>query len=227
MTPTLRKLNLTAHIALSVAWIGAAAAFLVLPVAGLTTQDESIVRGAYLSMDLICLYSIVPLSFAALGTGLIQSLGTQWGLFRHYWVLAKFLLTTVAVAVLQMHQFAAIKAAKIVLEAPVGTLSQVELRKLGFDLLRASGLGIVALLVVMTLSVYKPWGLTNYGWRKQDQRRIDPLISPQAVEAMPMGGLGGNLAGNFNPWLVIGVGVFVLAIVISMHLSGHSFHQGH
>lgn len=226
MTPPLRKLNLTAHIALSVAWIGAAAAFLVLAVAGLTTQNEFIVRGAYLSMDLICRYSIVPLSLAALGTGLIQSLGTQWGLIRHYWVLTKFLLTTLAVVILQMHQFAAIKAGKMVLEAPVGTLPQVELRELGFDLLRASGLGIVVLLLVLILSVYKPWGLTSYGWRKQE-RRIDPLISHQTKEAIPMGGFGGDLPRRFKPLLMIGVGLFVLAMVISMHLSSHHFHHGH
>jgi hypothetical protein len=40
------------------------------------------------------------LSFASLLTGVVQSLGTPWGLFRHYWVLAKLLLTVLAVIVL-------------------------------------------------------------------------------------------------------------------------------
>src|SRR3981081_2425986 len=45
-------------------------------------------------------FVIVPLAFASLLSGLIQSLGTPWGLFRHYWVLVKLLLTTFATIVL-------------------------------------------------------------------------------------------------------------------------------
>ena len=41
-------------------------------------------RGAYLAMDLIGWFVIVPLSLASLLTGLVQALGTTWGLFRHY-----------------------------------------------------------------------------------------------------------------------------------------------
>ena len=44
------------------------------------------VRAAYLVTALIGWLVIVPLSFAVLVTGLVQSLGTEWGLFRHYWV---------------------------------------------------------------------------------------------------------------------------------------------
>jgi len=41
-------------------------------------------------------YIIVPLCLASLLTGLIMSLATKWGLFRHYWVTVKFLLTIVS-----------------------------------------------------------------------------------------------------------------------------------
>lgn len=62
------------------------ASFLVLSIAGLTSRNAEIVRGAYLSMNVIGQFVIIPLSLAALMTGLVQSLGTHWGLFRHYWV---------------------------------------------------------------------------------------------------------------------------------------------
>ncbi len=84
MTPALRKLNLTAHVTSSVGWLGAVASFLVLSIAGLTSENADSVRGAYVAMNLIGQFMIVPLSLAALATGLIQSLGTHWGLFRHY-----------------------------------------------------------------------------------------------------------------------------------------------
>src|SRR5213592_2841847 len=100
MAPSLRKFALTAHVTSSVGLLGSIAAFLALAVAGLTRQDAQIVRAAYLAMDLTARFVIVPLAFASLLTGLIQSLGTPWGLFRHYWVLAKLLLTVFVTIVL-------------------------------------------------------------------------------------------------------------------------------
>jgi hypothetical protein len=100
MTPRLRKFALTAHVTSSVGWLGAVAAFLALAVASLTSQDAQMVRAAYLAMELTAWFVIVPLAFASLLTGLVQSLGTKWGLFRHYWVLAKLLLTVLATIVL-------------------------------------------------------------------------------------------------------------------------------
>src|SRR5881628_3305955 len=82
MAPSLRKFALTAHVTSSVGLLGSIAAFLALAVAGLTSQDAQIVRAAYLAMDLAARFVIVPLAFASLLTGLIQSLGTPWGLFR-------------------------------------------------------------------------------------------------------------------------------------------------
>lgn len=79
MTPYLRKLALTVHIASSVRWLGAVAAFLVLSIAGFRSQNPEIARGAYLSMNLIGELIIVPLGIATLLTGLVQSLGTHWG----------------------------------------------------------------------------------------------------------------------------------------------------
>src|SRR5213082_3605560 len=100
MTPTVRKLTITAHVTFSVGWLGAVAAFLVLAIAGLTNQDTQIAHSAYFAMELTARFVIVPLAFATLLSGLVQSLGTPWGLVRHYWVLVKLLLTTFATIVL-------------------------------------------------------------------------------------------------------------------------------
>ena len=93
MTPGLRRFVLTAHVASSVGWLGAVVAYLALAVAALTNQDAQTVRAAWIAMGLTGRFVIVPLSLASLLIGLVQSLSTPWGLFRHYWVLAKFLLT--------------------------------------------------------------------------------------------------------------------------------------
>jgi hypothetical protein len=166
MPPILRKLALTAHVTTSVGWLGAVASFLALALAGLASQDEETVRAAYLAMDLTTWFVIVPLSIASLLTGLVQSLGTSWGLFRHYWVLIKLLLTVVATFLLLVHTQPITFMATVVVATP---LSGADLREVRMQLVFDAGAALLLLLVVTALSVYKPRGLTRYGWRKQRQ----------------------------------------------------------
>jgi uncharacterized membrane protein len=103
MPPRLRKLALTAHVTSSVGWIGAVVVFVGLAVVGLTSQDGQTVRGAYLVMEPAAWFVLVPFAFASLFTGLVMSLGTTWGLFRHYWVVFKLLITAFATLVLLIY----------------------------------------------------------------------------------------------------------------------------
>src|SRR5829696_1449555 len=103
MNPGLRKLALTAHVTASVGWLGGVLVYLALVIAALTAQDPQRVRTWYVTMELIGWNVLVPLSFASLLTGLIQSLGTSWGLFRHYWVVFKLVLTVFATLILLLH----------------------------------------------------------------------------------------------------------------------------
>ena len=77
MTPPLRKFALTAHVVSSVGWLGAVAVFLGLSIAGMTSQNLETVRAAYLAMESVGLFVLVPFSLASLLTGLAQSLGTR------------------------------------------------------------------------------------------------------------------------------------------------------
>ena len=79
LAPRLRKFALTTHVVCSVGWLGSVASFLALAIAGVTSDDAQMVRAAYLAMELTGWFVIVPLSLASLITGIIQSLGTQWG----------------------------------------------------------------------------------------------------------------------------------------------------
>src|SRR6266705_857178 len=80
MTPSLRKFALTAHVTSSIGWFGAVAAFLALAIAGLFSQDRELVRAAYLVMGLTTWFVIVPFAFVSLGSGVVSSLFTRWGL---------------------------------------------------------------------------------------------------------------------------------------------------
>jgi hypothetical protein len=165
MTPGLRKFALTTHLTFSVGWIGAVVAYLALGVSAVRSQDAQTVRAAWIAMELTGWFVIVPLALAALLTGLVMALGTPWGLFRHYWVLIALVLTILATVVLLLHMPTVSSVADGAREA-----DGAHLAGLGGDLLHP-GLGLVVLLVITVLNVYKPRGLTRYGWRKQQQRR--------------------------------------------------------
>jgi hypothetical protein len=164
MSPGLRKVALVAHVTFSVGWLGSVAAFLALAVGGLTSGDPQRVRAAYLAMEVIGWFVIVPLSIASLLSGLVQSLGTTWGLFRHWWVVVKLVMTILATIILLVHMQPVGHLATAVAAA---TLSGGELRGLRIQLIADAGAAMVVLLVATTLSIVKPQGLTRYGWRQQ------------------------------------------------------------
>lgn len=169
MTPGLRNFALTAHVASSVGWLGAVAGFLALANAALTSQDDQVVRAAFLVMESLGWYALVPLSFASLLTGLVQSLGTKWGLFRHYWVLFKLLITVVSTFILLAYMETLSYLAGVAAEA---TLSTADLHGLAGSPVVHSSAALLVLLMATALSVYKPQGTTPYGWRKQREHRI-------------------------------------------------------
>lgn len=166
MRPRLRKFALTAHVASSVGWLGAVVAFLGLAVIGLTSPDAPTVRGAYLVMEPAAWLVLVPLAFASLLTGIIQSLGTPWGLARHYWVLFKLGINIVTTVVLltYMETFAAMA------DVAADPSAELDVVRNPSPVIHAAA-ALILLLLAAALSVHKPRGMTRYGWRKQHQQR--------------------------------------------------------
>ncbi len=169
MPPHLRKFMLAVHLASSVGWIGAAAAYLTLVVVVLANQDARTVRDAILVMQVIDWFVIIPLALAALLTGLVMSAGTPWGLFRHYWVLFTLLLTIFGVFVLTEYSLSLRQMAVVAAKPGLAGADLAMLKDPGHAVHTTGGL--VLLLVVTVLNVYKPRGMTRYGWRKQQERR--------------------------------------------------------
>lgn len=170
MTPRLRRFALAAHVASSVGWFGAVVVFLALAVVGLTSQDAQTVRGAYLVMEPAARYVLVPLAFASLLTGLVQSLGTKWGFFRHYWVLFKLLINVFATIVLLLYVQTLSSLADVAAETTLSGDDLGVLRSASPAL--HAGAALLLLLVATTLAVFKPPGLTPYGQRKQHEQRM-------------------------------------------------------
>ena len=166
MAPRLRKFALTAHVACSAGWLGAVAAFLALAVVALTSHDAQTVRGAYLVMEPTAWLVLVPLAFGSLLTGLVQSLGTTWGLFRHYWVVFKLLINVVATIVL----LAYMRTFRFMADVAADPSADLGVVRNASPVLHAA-LALLLLLAATLLAVYKPRGMTRYGRRKQYEQR--------------------------------------------------------
>ena len=177
MAPWLRKACVTAHITSSVGWLGAVAGSLALGVAGLTSEDAPLVRAVYLTLEWTGWYVLVPSSFASLLTGLLVSLGTRWGLLRHYWVVVKLLMNLFATFILLLYMqtlgfLADLAAAQEFAGRDISGLRTAS------PVIHAGG-ALVLLFVAASLSVYKPQGMTRYGQRKQ--RALSPAQRTLAV----------------------------------------------
>lgn len=205
MTLRIRKTALLAHVTFSVGWLGSVAAYLALAAGGLAGNDADLARSAYMSMELIGWAVIVPFSLATLVSGLVQSLGTEWGLFRHYWITVKVLLASVGSLLLLLHMKVVGQMSGI---ARTTTLSVGDFSDIRIKLVVHAAGGLLLLMAATILSIYKPWGMTAYGRRKQQETSL--AVRPPAPGRPSRRGL------------VITVGIIglILVFLVLHHLSG-------
>jgi hypothetical protein len=214
MTPALRRLTFTTHITSSVGWVGAVMAFLALAVIGFTSDDEVKVRGAYLLMAPAAWFVLVPLAHASLLSGIVLSLATPWGLFRHYWVVLKLGITVFSTVILLIYmgtfrQMAGVAADPVLDLAAVRNASPIV----------HAILALILLLAATVLGVYKPFGMTDYGRRKHNEQR-------QAVSSTTRTSAGTAAdidTGSTPAWIYVAgaVAIALALLVVILHLTGH------
>lgn len=199
MTLGVRRFALTTHVTSSVGWLGAVFVFLGHAVIGLTSQDPQIVHGVYLVMEPAAWLALLPLACAALLSGIVQSLGTSWGLFRHYWVVCKLLITAGATAILLIYMETFRQMAAVAADPSV----EIESVRNASPALHA-GLALAALLIATVLAVYKPAGLTPFG------RRALGRSDREAVSGS-------------SRWMYAGAitAIALMLVLIVGHLTGH------
>lgn len=167
MPTAVRRLALAAHLTASVGWIGAVVAYLALDLTVATSRDLAVTRAAWMAMWMLTASVLIPLALASLVTGLVMALGTRWGLVRHWWVVISLLLTVGATGVLLSE--AGVIAERAAMAADPRTSAE-HLLAMPSTLPHSLG-GLGVLLAILVLNVYKPQGLTPFGWRVlQDAR---------------------------------------------------------
>ena len=155
MTPRLSKAILTSHITFSVGWVGAVAVFLALAITGLTSQNIQLARSSFIAMELSAWFVIVPFCLTSLFTGVVQAVGTKWGLFKHYWIVVKLFLTITSTILLLLHMQPISYLSGVANNA---SFSNSQYAGQLIDLIAKAGAAILVLIAITTISIYKPWG---------------------------------------------------------------------
>ncbi|ABM10723.1 Mg/Co/Ni transporter MgtE [Paenarthrobacter ilicis] len=156
LSATMKKFLLTLHLICSIGWAGAIAVFVVLDFAALTGHQPELSRLLWLGLEATAWSLLVPLALGSLLTGTILAFGSKWGLFRHYWVLLKLVLTLIATVILVLYTQTIAPLAKIAADP---ALSGTHMPS---ALLHTGG-ALVVLVLATILAVYKPRGTTYRG----------------------------------------------------------------
>jgi hypothetical protein len=159
LSPGQRKLVLAAHVMISVGLFGVYAAMVILGVAGATASDPETSGAVYPAMSILK-NAVPPGAVGVVVTGVVLSLGTSWGLFKHLWVVVKLILTVAALPISILLVFPSIQRA--IADPTAGAAPLM--------LVLASGLVALSLGTATVIAVYKPWGLVARG--RQNASRL-------------------------------------------------------
>jgi hypothetical protein len=113
-------------------------------------------------------------------------------------------MTIVATIVLLVHIQPISHMAEVAKET---TLSSVDLGGLRLQLVADAGAALLVLLAATTLSVYKPWGMTSYGQRKERDQY-------QSLRSIPTNSTSWRL------YVLLGLIGVVLLLFIILHFTG-------
>ena len=145
----------------SVGLLGDSAGFLAVALRAATTDDPAFAHACVRVLEMFALAFGIPLSFAALLTGLTLGLGSEWGVLRTPWVTAKLLLVVTVIVV-----------------GALGISPALDTALAGHGgegrLVAAGAWDVAALATATVLSVYKP------GRRRAARRRRAGRAAPSA-----------------------------------------------
>jgi len=150
-----RKSILVVHIASAGTWIGIDVVMAVLVFTALGTDDDRTKALSLRSLELVAVGPLLATGLVCLLTGVLLGLGSRYGLVRYWWVAVKLVLNLLLTA--------------LVLVALAPEVADAAERARRFDAGLPAPLGVgdlifppivspAALLVAMTLAVFKPWG---------------------------------------------------------------------
>jgi len=163
-----RRVLVFVHVVVSLGWMGAGAANVVLTTTAAAAGDPQVWRVCYLMVQTIDAWLVIPGAFAALVTGVVLAVLTPWGLAQHWWVLVKLVLT---VGVIVFSTF--FVGVWVEESIAAGLAPSPVARALAIGPLASIG----AFLLMTWASVAKPWGRTPWSAARPPARRPAPAVT--------------------------------------------------
>jgi len=162
VSPRAKKALVTTHVVFSGSWLGVGVVMVTLTVLGLRSDDAATVRVSYELLELFDMTILPWSSIGAILSGIAASLTSKWGLVRHYWIVAKLLISIaiIASAFGFLHRWVVSAAERSAVLETAG--DDVTVGNLGVWLVTGFGTAVSFVAVAMVLSVYKPWPKTRF-----------------------------------------------------------------
>jgi hypothetical protein len=150
-----RKLVLLVHIAAAGTWLGLDLVLGILVVTALGTGDPTGAGAAAASIAAFTTWPLAIVGLVTLLTGLLLGFATKYGVVRYWWVLAKLVINVVLVVLVVLVLSPGVTALG---EAGLDALATGAAPTVTTTLLFPPIVSSTAVIVAMTLSVFKPWG---------------------------------------------------------------------
>ena len=146
LSRTSRRWWLTAHIVVSVGLLGDSAGFLAVAIRSATSADAGFTDASWQMLQMFAFVFGIPLSVAALITGLVLGWSSKWGVLRYPWVIIKLalILSVMLVGTFVLPGLTALRAGGPGLEV---------------RLIAGASWDVAALTVATALAVFKPGGV--------------------------------------------------------------------
>ena len=159
LSPRTRKTVLLTHIASAGTWLGMDLVLGVLVFTSFTAGDAPAAAAAA-SIASFTTWPLVTVGLLTLATGVLLGLGSKYGLVRYWWVLVKLVLNVVLVTlvIVVLAPGTEVLAGTALESLAAGTAPELD-ATLVFPPIVSS----MAVMVAMTLSVFKPWGRLGAG----------------------------------------------------------------
>lgn len=171
LSPNSRKLSFAIHISSSVSWLGAVIVFFVLAIGAINSSIPMEVRALVISLRICTLYVILPLAVLSFLSGFVLAVTSSWGLFKYYWIVAKFALTLVSTLLLVLHLQPIIDLSTSALNEDVNPADLCEALP---SLILKSAAASVVLIFCVIISIFKPWGKINAHRNDMNTKKKSP-----------------------------------------------------
>jgi purine-cytosine permease-like protein len=180
---TTRRLILLTHLIAALGWLGVDVVIGVLAVTGFTADDPTRIAASYVALNTFAVPLLLIFGLSALGSGLLLSLGSRWGIVRYWWVTAKLIINLILSGLVLVALQPRVTAAAEQVAHVDATLHD-RLGTIASDLLYPAFVSGAALVAAACIAVFKPWGRTPWARPAHEGQPVDPVrtVSGSTVE---------------------------------------------